>query len=522
MNVHQHWLAGEAATDKQNWKQGERAYRQALAIEPDHVPSLIGLSTVLSRRGLHRDAYAATMSAWRLRPKDPPLAYVLAQRLRYFHEFGAVEQCLTGSRFAELAPGRIVAKGVVMLSSIGAHAAAIAMAERALAREPRDPSLRYVRGNLHLFSGEVEQAENSYEATLKADPKFYQASWMLANARPQTTESNHLVRIERQLAEVRAGAEGEAYLAYAMHKELDDIGEYERAWHALERGCSAKRRNLSYSISNDIQLVDAMIALCTPEFLEKTADPVPSQPHVPIFIVGMHRSGTTLLERMLSGHSQIGDAGETNAFDAQIQLAADHASPGRLDHELLRRVSAIDFDEVARGYAAQATWLSRGFPYFTEKLPSNFWNIGFIAKALPQARILHLERDPLDTCFSNLRTLFAGVAMYSYVQEELAAFYLQYRRLMAHWRAVLPGRILDVRYDELVADPQGMAVRIADFCGLEYQPGLVDISRPSGRVATASASLARQGIRKDRGNLWRRYETQLEPMRQILRPLYGA
>lgn len=519
MSAHQHWLAGEAACDRQNWKQAERAYRQALETDATHVPALIGLSTVLSRRGSHRAAYDATMAAWALRPRDPPLAFALAQRLRYFHEFAAVEDCLVGSGLAAHAPAHVVAKAVVMLSSIGAQAPAVAMAEAALRREPRDPSSLYVRGNLHMFSGEVAEAEACYEASLRSDPNFFQNSWMLAYARTQAPDSNHVDRIERQIAQVRPGSEGEAYLSYALHKELHDIGEDDdAAWRALERGCAAKRRNVAYDVASDVAIADAMVELCTPDFLAASAPVV--QEHVPVFIVGMHRSGTTLLERILSGHSAIGDAGETNAFDAQVQLAADHASPGRLDLELLRRAPGIDFAEVARGYAAQARWLSRGSPLFTEKLPSNFWNVGFIAKALPQARILHLVRDPMDTCFSNLRTLFAGVAMYSYDQEELATFYLQYRRLMDHWRAVLPGRVLDVPYDELVSDPGAMAARIAAYCGIDYEPAMVDVTRSSGRVATASASLARQGIRKDRGNLWRRYEARLEPMRRMLEPLY--
>src|SRR5690606_4037763 len=138
------------------------------------------------------------------------------------------------------------------------------------------------------------------------------------------------------------------------------------------------------------------------------------QPHVPVFIVGMHRSGTTLLERMLAGHSQVGDAGETSAFHAQLELALDRAAPSGMDASFAELVRGADFDAIARGYAASARWLSRGNRLFTEKLPQNFFNAGFIAKAMPQARFLHLVRDPVDTCFSNLRTLFSGAALYSY------------------------------------------------------------------------------------------------------------
>lgn len=448
------------------------------------------------------------------------MVYAVAQRLRFFHEFARLEACLAHPRFAAEAPVTVVVKAVVMLSSIGAHEAAVRMVEKALQREPGNAPANYVRGNLHLFSGELEAAERRYERSLRADPYLFQNSWMLAGVRTQSPERNHVPRLREQLMRARPGGEGEAYLSYALHKELHDLGEYAQAWEALERGCRAKRRNVSYSLADDQAVFREMARVCAPGFV-RDGSSVP-QPAVPIFIVGMHRSGTTLLERILSGHSQVGDAGETSAFDAQMQLATDHALPGRYDAELVRRAAHADFDRVALGYAENARWLARGKPYFTEKLPMNFWNVGFIAKALPQARILHMLRDPMDTCFSNLRTLFAGVANYSYVQSELAGFYLEYCKMMDHWRSVLPpGRMMDVPYDELVADPESVAARVMDFCGLPPESGLIDVSRAGGRVATASAVLARGGIRRDRGQLWRHYEAWLQPLVEGLRPVRG-
>lgn len=140
-----------------------------------------------------------------------------------------------------------------------------------------------------------------------------------------------------------------------------------------------------------------------------------------------------------------------------------------------------NFGEVADGYRRAARWLARGHPFFTEKLPSNFLQAGFIAHALPHARILHLVRDPVGTCFSNLRTLFSEAVPYSYDQYDLADFYAGYRRLMRHWHAVLPGRVLDVEYDALVRDPEGEARRIAAFCGLEFEPAMVDVGRAEAR-----------------------------------------
>ena len=513
------WMQGEAASDRQQWSVAEAAYLDALALDPRHLPSLIGLSTLYSRQGKHVLAYQALMRASGITPPHPGITYGLAQRLRYFNEFDALERCLADERFAASAPVHVLARAVVMLSSIGAHEAAVRLAERAVERDPNSAPALYVRGNLHLFSGEPELAEQRYEQSLKADPRLYQSSWMLASVRTQTAESNHVDRLRRQLSEATPGKEGEAYLSYGLHKELHDLGDYPGAWSALDRGCRVKRTHVAYAPEEEAALVDQAIATFDARFLRVTSQV--EQTAVPIFILGMHRSGTTLLERMLSGHSNVADAGETGAFDAQVHLAADHHYANHFDATVLARVPGMDMDALARGYARAARWLSRGKPFFTEKLPMNFWNIGLIAKALPQAKIINLVRDPMDTCFSNLRTLFAGVATYSYDQAELAHFYLQYRRLMQHWRDVLPGRILQVDYDELVSAPDVVGQRVAEYCGLSYQPSIADVSRSSGRVATASAALARQGIRRDRGMVWRNYEAQLVPLRTGLSSFYS-
>lgn len=512
--AHRLWIAAETAKDRGDWANALLGYRRALRAMPHHTPSLLGLSFALGKEGRHREARDATLRAWRTNPSHPALRFALAQRLRYFNEFERLVECLSAPTFAAQAPSGAVAKAAVMLSSIGAHVEAKQLLDAALVRVPNDAACLHVRGNLHLFDGELDEAEHCYARSLALDPTLVQNAWMRASVRTQTPERNHVADLRERLARMPANSAGEPYLAYGLHKELHDLGDYEAAWGALERGCRSKRRQLKYSVEEDERQADALIAQCTPAFLGQRS--VRPQPAVPIFIVGMHRSGTTLLERILSGHPDIADAGETYAFDAQMQLATDHATPGRIDLEMINRAAAADFDAIADGYAEAARWLSRGKPYFTEKLPINFWHVGYIAKALPQARILHLVRDPMDTCFSNLRTLFAGVAPYSYDLTELGRFHRVYQRVVAHWRERLPEVFLDVHYDELVRDTEAVARRVAAHCGLQFVPAMVDVQRSSGTVATASATLARQGIRRDRAQARVPYEHHLGALRDAL------
>ena len=514
----QAWLQGESAFQRKEYRQAREAYRHALTMDPAHVASLLGLSSALSRLGEHRAAHTVTMTAHACKPTHPALIFGLAQQLRFFHEFEALASCLNDPHFFDEAPVLIVAKGVVMLSSIGAHAEAVALADAALRRDPGHAPSLYVCGNLHLFEGDGNDAEDCYEAALRADPRLYQAAWMESSVRTQTEDSNHVRRLRQQLSQAQPGGEGEAYVAFGLHKELHDLGRYEEAWEALDRGCRVKRALRPYSIGDDIAILEAMRARCTPAFVKAGSDV--HQPHIPIFIVGMHRSGTTLLERILARHSMVGDAGETASFEAAMQLATDHATIAKPDLRQIERAASADFDFVAECYKKNARWLSRGKRFFTEKLPMNFWYAGFIAKAMPQARILHLARDPMDTCFSNLRTLFSGVALYSYDQSELGTFYLLYQRMMTHWRNIMPDRVMDVSYGELVENPTDTARRIASFCGFEFELDMVDSNLDSSRAATASAVLAREGIRRDRSRQWQPYMHHLQVLRDVLAPVY--
>jgi hypothetical protein len=195
-----------------------------------------------------------------------------------------------------------------------------------------------------------------------------------------------------------------------------------------------------------------------------------------------------------------------------MRLATDHFCSGTADLELVERSAASDYGLIGRGFLEAMHWRARGKPFVTEKLNPNFILAGQIAKALPQAKLLHMRRDPADTCFSNLRTLFTTEAAYSYDQIEIADYYKAYSDLMGHWREVMPDRILDIGYDRLVEQPETEATRVAEHCGLRFKPEMLDIGGERGMVATASSNQVRQGILKDRGRAWKPYERHVAPM----------
>jgi len=188
-----------------------------------------------------------------------------------------------------------------------------------------------------------------------------------------------------------------------------------------------------------------------------------------------------------------------------------------IDLEIVLRSMSVDFNQVGQRYMSGVRWRLGEKKFFTDKLPSNFLNAGFIASALPSARIIHMVRDPLEVCFSNLRELFSSANPFSYEMDELAAWYIDYRRLMAHWHALFPGRILDVDYAELTRDPETVMRRVAAFCGIDYVPGMRDPRSSTRAVATASAVQVREGVVRRETPKWAPYARQLQPLADALR-----
>ncbi len=482
--------------------------QEALQLKPDHVASLLQLAELQLAEGQHTPAREAALSATRGHIDSPRTALQLMRVLNTLSESAMMVQIAQQLPPPMWDSAKSLAEVAQELTLIGAHDLARQFAQAALARDPRHPPSLYMCATLDVFYGDLAAAAEHAQRCLDIVPEDPSAHWLLSRTRLPGAEQR-VARIEAALARTPAG-ESEAWLAYALHNELHDLRDYPRAWEALQRGCRAKRGTLRYSTTEATALVDA---LC-----QWKSDPAAFAPgHVdpqltPIFVIGLHRSGTTLAERILSGHSAIAAGGETYDMRAQLRRASGLHFSGELDAQLVHMRDRLDYRAIGQGYLQGMVWRARGAPMVTDKLPSNYFNVGFIAQALPAARFVCLDRDPIDVGLSSLRTLFSAACPYSYDQLEYVAHHQNYQRLMAHWRSLFADRILDVAYDDLVNAPEQTAARMAGFCGLEYEPGMVQIESRSDAVATASSVMMRDGIRRDRGRVWAAYEAQLQPM----------
>lgn len=503
------WTRGEAATTGKRWREAADAFAAIIARDPGHLPALLKSTGALLQLDSYRAARNSLLSAMKLANDHPGLILELGRKLRTFHEAELLLGLVRQSGFVRRADPRMLTEMALMVSSVGDQELALQLVTQAVVLDPRAAQPRYLRGTVLMFLGRMQEAETELENSIRLLPSFAQSHWVLSRLRKWSEADNHVERIRRQLDVTGNGTEAEAYLSFALHNELHDLKRYDESWQALDRGCRAKRKIDPYDEAKGRELLERVKSLCTREFLVSASR---QDEYTPIFIVGMHRSGTTLLERILGGHSLVADGGETYAFTAQLKIAADHKIQHALDMVALERLAASDFDSIGRGFIAGSSWRAKGKPFLTEKLPPNFVNAGFIAKALPSARILHMVRNPVDTCFSNLRTYFSNAALYSFDQVSLANHFKQYQDLMQHWREVMPQRLMDISYDGLVTATEPVSRDIFRFCGLPFEAEALRVERETGAVSTASSAHVRQGILKDRGAAWKPYEGYLQPL----------
>lgn len=397
---------------------------------------------------------------------------------------------------------------------------ALALIDAVSARASDSEHLSYARANALRYSGRMDDATEEYERCLRLKPDYPYAHWALAYHQKSDPPLSRIDRIKKAQATIDAAAPEQAYFYYALFKEYDDAGETDLAWRNLTAGARIKRNAIRYDPDAERNGFDLLRERVDTNFVgDGRREPIDSE-RAPIFILGMPRTGTTLLERILGNHSLVAAGGELRDFNTALCWETDGFIGSSATTALVERLQNIDFARVGERYLQRTEARSKGCRYLIDKNPMNFVYAGYIAKALPQAKILCLQRSPMDACFSNLKELFTNVAYgYSYDQAELADHYARHCALRDHWQQTLPEQFLVVPYETLVSDPASSTETVMRFCGLEFQPHSIDITKNTAAVATASSSQVRQPIHTRGVDAWRRYAAHLEPLRARLEAL---
>lgn len=504
------------------WDAAQAAFEELARQTPHDVALRMELADTMLRRGHMRAATSQLLRAQAMLGNDAPMIAQLAWRLSATGETAAMRACADHLERAPDPPGWLLAEQAHLRWMLGDIPGARARMDLAVAAGIDAQAEYYLDAMLLQFTGRLGEAETVLLETLRRWPGYGDAAVILVNLRRQTAAANHLALLHECLGGLPPGgtdprrASTRAKFESAIFKVLDDLGRHDEAWAALEHSNTLMHSVLPYDAASEAALTDALVA-ASATILERAAGSATFDGPMPIFIVGMPRSGSTLLDHMLSAHPDVVSAGEINDFQRQLHWVADIAPRGNQSLlKILERAGQLDFDELGARYLEQTQWRAPGHRYFIDKLPINVRMVPFIRRALPRAPILHLLRDPMDVCYSNLKIMFGSASPHCYDMQTVAHYYAQYARLTQHWREALPGAMLDVPYASLVHDPESSMRRVLEHCGLRVEEACLRPELNTSPVATPSSAQVREPIHTRGLAQWRRYEKQLEPLRKAL------
>lgn len=391
---------------------------------------------------------------------------------------------------------------------------AYGLLQTALAANPGAPDLQFNLAAVARFVGRESEAETAYDAVIGLQPERWDAYRNRSELRSQTPANNHVAELTALAAQTSAPA-AQIQLSYALSKELEDLGRRDEAFQWLERGARLRRQGMGYDVGRDIASVDAIIGAFDAQFCADLA-PAPVGAGGPIFIVGMPRTGSTLLDRMLGAHPDIQSLDELQTFGLELVAALRAHAAGGAKSDAITASLALDAQALGEAYLAAVAPLRGQQRFFIDKLPLNYLYVGLIAKALSQARIICAWRDPLDTCLGVYRTLFDEAYPFSYDQTELGRYFCAYHRLMSHWRRMLPGRVQVVAYEALTADPEATLEAVLGPMGLQLDPACLTPEANPHPVLTASASQVRAPVHRRSVGLALAYLDKLGPLSAAL------
>lgn len=528
-------------------QEAERLYKAELKFNPNHFDSLHSLALISVQRGNLKEARRQIRKALNRLPNSAEayntLGYVL-QGLGHVEEAAAAYRLATTikpdyaiaynnlgnalvacKRFEDAAEQykQAIAKkqdfaeayknlGGALLA-LDRYDEAIAYSDKAVAIEPSLSGAYFHKGLALEIDGRLAEARDSFEMAVKTAPRSGRFHQSLAEVRRYQSGDGHLAEMEALAREITSLAEEDQMcLHFALGKALMDVGEHERAFRHLLEGNALKRRRIDYDESKRLALLDRIISVFTRELVRShTGEGDASQ--IPVFILGMPRSGTTLIEQILASHPDVYGAGERPDFEKAVKAVFTSNGKTLAYPEGICTFTAEDLRALGSRYVASMVSAAPGAARITDKLPANFQFIGLIHLVFPNARIVHVRRDPIDTCVSCFTKLFSGELLYTYNLEELGRYYKAYTKLMSHWRDLLPtGAMLEIDYEAVVADLEGQARRLVAYCGLDWDDRCLAFHRTKRPILTASATQVRQPIYSSSVGRWQPYARLLEPL----------
>jgi predicted Zn-dependent protease len=495
----------------------EQIIRAFLLRHGNHPEAMRLLAKIGMARDVLDDAELLLDAVLTLVPDHRAARQDYAQCLVQRHKYAEAREQI--ARLLPLDPGNLDYRSLAATAAVGLgrHDEAIALYRSMLADAPGSPDVQLWLGHALKTVGQVPEAIAAYRGAAAARPDFGDAYWSLANLKTYRFADEEVARMRAEEALPPPSVEDRVHLCFALGKALEDRGQTAESWSYYERGNALRRAESRYRPEIIETNTRRQIEICTPSFFAARSgwgDPRPD----PIFILGLPRSGSTLLEQILASHSQV--EGTQELPDIQRIVLEMQGREPDFDNPLypaalIDRTEA-DFRALGERYLAETRIYRTGTPLFIDKMPNNFRHVGLIHLMLPNARIIDARREPMACCFSNLKQLFANGQEFSYSIDDIARYYRTYLDLMRHWDTALPGRVLRVHHEDVVADLKGSVRRMLDYCGLDFEPACVEFHKSSRSVRTPSSEQVRQPIFRDGLDQWKAYEPWLAPLKDAL------
>ena len=491
----------------------ERMVRDFLLKHGDHVEAMRLLAKIGMKLDVLDDAEILLAAALELAPDyhaaRHDYAIVLLQRHKHAQSLQEIERLL------KVEPNnrgfRVTHASAYV--GLGQHEHAIGIYRDILAETPRAPDIHLSVAHALKTLGKQQDAINSYRTAIDCRPSYGDAYWSLANLKTYRFPEDDIARMRAQEQSAEIPLEDRFHLCFALGKALEDRGEYAESFQYYERGNALKKEQTRFRIEPLERNTRLQKQVCTREFFEARRG-VGHPSEEPIFIVGLPRAGSTLLEQILASHSQV--EGTLELPDILRMVAdlqgrdPDTANPRYPG--VLAGMDADAFRRLGEKYLNDTRIYRTDKPRFIDKMPNNFRHVGLMHLVLPNARIIDARREPMACCFSNFKQLFASGQEFTYSMEDIARYYRTYVEIMHHWDEALPGRVLRVQHEDVVEDLEGSVRRLLDFCGLQFEPACLEFYKNERSVRTASSEQVRRPIFKEGLDQWRNFEPWLGPL----------
>ena len=499
----------------------ERLCRYFMQQNKTHVEGMRLMAEIATRTGVFDDAEFLLETVMELAPDhieaEIQLAHVLLRRQRFHKAHKRVKAIYERNKNPT---SQVQALYASVCFGVGENDEAVKTYQEMIRVSPNDPQLRVSLAHIYNATGESPKAVDLFEQAYDLKPDFGDAFWSLANTKSYRFSEEELAAMTERVNAPSTPQIDKTQMQFALGKAYEDSKDYDTAFSHYQAGNTLKRETSNHSKEQLDIRISTQLDVCTAELFERLKGVGHDAPD-PIFILGLPRAGSTLLEQILASHSKVDGTMELHdILDLAKRLRGrDKASdPSPRYPRILEELPTERFEQFGQQFIEDTRAYRGTAPYFIDKMPNNFFHIGLIKLILPNAKVIDARRHPMACCFSGYKQLFGEGQEFSYGLEEIGNYYRQYVDLMNHWDEVLPGFVLRVQHEDVIADLEGQVRRLLDFCGLEFEESCVEFHKTKRTVRTPSAEQVRQPINKSGVDQWCNFESHLDPLKHALGP----